>query len=101
MKKKLKRIAILTGGGDVPGLNSAMKQVVYRAKREGLEVVQWRLNMPSFSVYSQRVVERRRPQVGEVVMTTPAYLKELGPYDLLFVQNGIVLARLKPAPSAP
>jgi 6-phosphofructokinase len=38
MKKKLKRIAILTGGGDVPGLNSAMKQVVYRAKREGLEV---------------------------------------------------------------
>jgi len=34
----MKRIAILTGGGDVPGLNSAMKQVVYRAKLEGIEV---------------------------------------------------------------
>ena len=39
MKRKLRRIAILTGGGDVPGLNSAMKQVVYRAKRAGLEVL--------------------------------------------------------------
>ncbi len=38
MKRRMKRIAILTGGGDVPGLNSAMKQVVHRAKKEGLEV---------------------------------------------------------------
>jgi 6-phosphofructokinase len=42
MKRKLKRIAILTGGGDVPGLNSAMKQVVYRAKRAGLEIYGFR-----------------------------------------------------------
>ncbi len=38
MKKRMRRIAILTGGGDVPGLNSAMKQVVHRAMKEGLEV---------------------------------------------------------------
>ncbi|MGD9547148.1 MAG: 6-phosphofructokinase [Candidatus Krumholzibacteriia bacterium] len=38
MKKKIKRIAILTGGGDVPGLNSAMKQVIQRAEKEGIEV---------------------------------------------------------------
>ena len=42
MKRKLKKIAVLTGGGDVPGLNSAMKQVVYRAKRAGLEVYGFR-----------------------------------------------------------
>ncbi len=39
MSRKLRRIAILTGGGDVPGLNSAIKQVVTRAKNEGISVV--------------------------------------------------------------
>lgn len=33
------RIGILTGGGDVPGLNPCMKAVVYRAEEEGHEVV--------------------------------------------------------------
>lgn len=33
------KIGILTGGGDVPGLNSCMKAVVYRALDEGHEVV--------------------------------------------------------------
>ena len=28
-----KRIGILTGGGDVPGLNSVIKSVVYRAAK--------------------------------------------------------------------
>ena len=30
-----KRIAILTGGGDVPGLNPAIRAVTIRALREG------------------------------------------------------------------
>jgi len=34
-----KRIGILTGGGDVPGLNSVIKSVVYRAAEVGCEVV--------------------------------------------------------------
>jgi 6-phosphofructokinase 1 len=34
-----KRIGILTGGGDVPGLNSVIKSVVYRAAEMGAEVV--------------------------------------------------------------
>ena len=34
-----KRIAILTGGGDVPGLNPAIRAVTVRALREGYEVV--------------------------------------------------------------
>lgn len=34
-----KRIGILTGGGDVPGLNSVIKAVVYRAAELGCEVV--------------------------------------------------------------
>ncbi len=34
-----KRIGILTGGGDVPGLNSVIKSVVYRGHEHGLDVV--------------------------------------------------------------
>jgi hypothetical protein len=34
-----KRIGILTGGGDVPGLNSVIKSVVYRGAERGCEVL--------------------------------------------------------------
>jgi 6-phosphofructokinase 1 len=34
-----KRIGILTGGGDVPGLNAVIKGVVYRGSENGCEVV--------------------------------------------------------------
>jgi len=34
-----KRIGILTGGGDVPGLNSVIKAVVYRGSEIGCEVI--------------------------------------------------------------
>ena len=34
-----KRIGILTGGGDVPGLNSVIKSVVYRADENNCEVI--------------------------------------------------------------
>ena len=33
------RIGILTGGGDVPGLNSVIKSVVYKASEQGCEVL--------------------------------------------------------------
>src|SRR5271166_2727196 len=34
-----KRIGILTGGGDVPGLNSVIKSVVYRGAEIGCDVI--------------------------------------------------------------
>ena len=38
--KKIKgRIGILTGGGDVPGLNPAIRAITIRARREGYEVI--------------------------------------------------------------
>ncbi|HUU39914.1 MAG TPA: 6-phosphofructokinase [Desulfatiglandales bacterium] len=42
MKKKIRdkpTIAILTGGGDVPGLNPCIKTLVYRADSEGIKVI--------------------------------------------------------------
>ncbi len=38
-----KKIGILTGGGDVPGLNAVIKSVVYRATSDGHEVTGIRL----------------------------------------------------------
>src|SRR6266487_5508430 len=35
----VKRVGILTGGGDVPGLNSVIKAVVYRGSEIGCEVI--------------------------------------------------------------
>lgn len=35
----MKRIGILTGGGDAPGLNPAIKGLVYRASEHGIETV--------------------------------------------------------------
>ncbi|HUI97766.1 MAG TPA: 6-phosphofructokinase [Xanthobacteraceae bacterium] len=34
-----KRIGILTGGGDVPGLNAVIKSVTYRGRDNGIEVI--------------------------------------------------------------
>ena len=36
------RVAVLTGGGDVPGLNPAIKALVYRAEEEGFEIMGFR-----------------------------------------------------------
>ena len=39
VKTKKGVIAILTGGGDVPGLNPAIRAVTIRANREGYQVI--------------------------------------------------------------
>jgi len=39
MRAMAKRIGILTGGGDVPGLNSVIKSVTYRSAESKLEVI--------------------------------------------------------------
>ncbi len=36
------KLAVLTGGGDVPGLNPAIKALVYRAHEEGYDVIGFR-----------------------------------------------------------
>jgi len=37
--KKTQTVAILTGGGDVPGLNPCIKALVYRASSEGIRIL--------------------------------------------------------------
>lgn len=37
--KRIRKLGVLTGGGDVPGLNSAIKAIAYRAATIGIEVL--------------------------------------------------------------
>lgn len=39
MPEKIRTLGILTGGGDVPGLNAAIKAVVYRAELMGIRIM--------------------------------------------------------------
>ncbi len=55
-------------------------------------LVMWRLNMPSFSVYSERIAERREPVTGELVLTKGIHLADLGDHRLIFRKRGIALA---------
>lgn len=43
VSRPIRSLGILTGGGDVPGLNAAIKAVVYRAEHMGIRVIGLRL----------------------------------------------------------
>jgi 6-phosphofructokinase 1 len=60
--KRKSKIAILTGGGDVPGLNPCIKTLVYRAASEGIEVLGIRRGWAGLLAYSPDVPEL--PDVG-------------------------------------
>ena len=49
IKRKNGVIAILTGGGDVPGLNPAIRAVTIRAIREGFKVIGIRRGWAGFA----------------------------------------------------
>ncbi len=71
-----------------------VKEAALLAKAKGWPVVMYGINMPSFIVYSQRLVEKRRPNPGDIVFTKATKLSKLGDYRLLFEKNGYVLARI-------
>jgi hypothetical protein len=71
--------------------------LVAREVKEPL--VMWRLNTPSFNVYSQKSTAKRDPRAGEVVLTKTRHLPELPAYELLYERRGVALARVLPAGS--
>jgi ATP-dependent phosphofructokinase / diphosphate-dependent phosphofructokinase len=84
-KKKPGVIGILTGGGDVPGLNPAIRAVTIRALREGYQVIGLRRgwgglinivrdkdadNSDSFQILSEEVVNRAGRTGGTFLHTS-------------------------------
>ena len=69
-----KRIGVLTGGGDVPGLNLAIKSVVLNATEEGDEVLGIRLGWGGLLNYN---IEDPSPQEKLVYQLTPLAVRRV------------------------
>jgi 6-phosphofructokinase 1 len=94
IKKKQGVIGILTGGGDVPGLNPAIRAVTIRALREGYKVIGLRRgwagiieiirdekadNSNNFQVLTEEVVNRAGRTGGTFIHTSrtrPSHVKQ-------------------------
>jgi ATP-dependent phosphofructokinase / diphosphate-dependent phosphofructokinase len=93
-----KRIGILTGGGDVPGLNAVIKSVTYRGSEDDIEVLGFRrgweglthLNLedPASKAHyviplnreNTRTIDRRGGTVLHSSRTNPSKMTKLPPY---------------------
>ncbi|MBL8260364.1 MAG: glycosyltransferase family 39 protein [Candidatus Competibacteraceae bacterium] len=92
-------LVAVTSGQVLPLVASVRQQPV---KEAGLlarqyprqPAVMWGVNLPSFSVYSGRMVERRAPRAGDVVLTKSARLAALGPHRVLYRRHGLALAHV-------
>jgi 4-amino-4-deoxy-L-arabinose transferase-like glycosyltransferase len=73
-----------------------IREAALLAREKGYEVIMWRLNAPSFSVYYGRPTPSRDPAPGDIVLTKAKRLAELPGYgaELLYSKNGIVLIRV-------
>ena len=71
------------------------------AKQRDYAIVMWRLTMPSFNLYSERLVEKREPRAGDIVITKSIYLATLKHTEIIYQKNGIVLDRIGAEVSTP
>lgn len=77
-----KRVAILTGGGDVPGLNSCLKSLVYRVIDEGFEPIGIRkgweglinYNPHDPTTYGEHFIELTKNMVRPIDRTPGSFL---------------------------
>lgn len=56
--------------------------------------VMWGHTLPSFMFYSRNLVQMRTPVSGDVLITKKTKLSEIGPHEILYEKNCIVLARV-------
>jgi 4-amino-4-deoxy-L-arabinose transferase-like glycosyltransferase len=80
------------------GLQAPIREAARLSRERGYDVVMWRLNAPSFSVYRGAPTPSREPRAGDVIVTRASRLSGLPKgtsYDVLFSRGGIVLARIK------
>lgn len=75
-------------------LQEPLRDAALFAKERGHDVVLWKLNMPSFMFYQEKLTEERLPLEGEIVVTKAHYLQRFGGYELLYKKKGIALARI-------
>ncbi len=58
-------------------------------------VIMYGVNTPSFSVYANRIVKKRFPKKGDVVLTKADSLKHIKKYNIIFKKNGYYLLKVE------
>ncbi|HGJ5860539.1 MAG TPA: 6-phosphofructokinase [Arsenophonus nasoniae] len=64
-KKRIKRVGVLTSGGDAPGMNAAIRSVVRMGLSEGLEV--YGIFDGYMGLYENRIKELNRFSVSDII----------------------------------
>src|SRR5258707_4210798 len=91
-------IGILTGGGDVPGLNPAILAITIRALRDGYKVVGIRHGWGGLVDYSR---EKGADNSEQVLPLTEAIVNRAGRTGGTFLHTPRVLARTLPQELVP
>ncbi|RDD29772.1 phospholipid carrier-dependent glycosyltransferase [Prosthecochloris sp. ZM] len=84
---------IMTRAGEL--LQQPVKEAALLARNNGYKIVMWKVNYPSFLVYSGNSVEKRAPKPGEIVFTSVKYIDRLNASEILYQKNGLVLAKIQ------
>lgn len=78
LEKLPHRLGILTGGGDVPGLNAAIKSVVYRAEPQGIEIVGLRAGWQGITFLDRNLsIEEQEYRLEEPATWENCYIRTL------------------------
>ena len=73
-----------------------IKEAALIVKKDGYKnIVMYKLNTPSFIVYSHQFVKKREPKNGEIALTKITALKEFKKYKILYKKNGICLIKVE------
>lgn len=91
---------ILVNGVLMPRIGELMQSPVREAagiasRMPDQRPVMWGHSLPSFMFYSGKFVQMRRPVSGDLLITKKTHLSEVGPYEILYEKNCIVLARIQ------
>jgi hypothetical protein len=71
-----------------------IREAGFIAAKHQAPTVMWRINNPSFSVYSGRITPKRKPTAGELVFTKTRHLKKLPSHHILYERQGVALAMI-------
>ena len=95
---KQKRVGVLTGGGDAPGLNPAIKGLVYRGSELGLDVVGlfdgWRGLMKTIRS-SGKIVVTNHNEPEAVILSAEEYADLMRSVQQTASQTEVALAALR------
>ena len=75
-------------------MQSPVRQAAMIASRLPEQAVMWGHTLPSFMFYSHKRVQMRPPVSGDLLITKKTRLAEVGPHEILYEKNCIVLARM-------